>query len=159
MTFEDVYNFLETNKDTLNFIKREDVITELGVSRFSTLFWNDEREDIPNDIKQFLIQQFNIKDIDFEFIQIQKYEIGDYILPHKDTYPCFGLLILSTSNTDGIVVELTDHTYKFYKDEMGTLINVPKFSWHWVNPVQEKTRYSAVYGLNPLNNLDMILEQ
>lgn len=158
MDFSDLYNFLEQNKHELNFIKRDDVITELGTSQFSTLFWNEERKDIPEDIKNFLVQQFKITDTDFEFLQIQKYEVGDYILPHKDTYPCFGLLILSTSELDGIVVEQTDHTYKFFKDEMGNMINVPKFSWHWVSPVREKTRYSAVYGLEPLNNLDAILD-
>ena len=159
MTFDELYDFLETNKSSLNFIRRDDVVTEMGASQFSTLFSDYTNDDIPSDIKQFLIKQFNITDKDYNFLQIQKYEIGDYILPHKDSYPCFGLLILSNSNTDGIVVQQQDGTYKFFKDKAGTLINVPKFSWHWVNPIQEKTRYSAVYGLTPLNNLDKLLDQ
>jgi len=159
MCFEELYNYLEQNKYTLNFIKRDDVVTEMGTSQFSTLFSDYTNDDIPLEIKQFLVKQFNITEKDYNFLQIQKYEIGEYILPHKDSYPCFGLLILSTSNTDGIVVQQQDGKYKFYKDEAGALINVPKFCWHWVNPVQEKTRYSAVYGLTPLNNLDNLLEQ
>jgi hypothetical protein len=159
MSFEELYNYLEQNKHTLNFIKRDDVVTEMGTSKFSTLFSDYTNDDIPLEIKQFLVKQFNITEKDYNFLQIQKYEIGEYILPHKDSYPCFGLLILSTSNTDGIVVQQQDGKYKFYKDEAGALINVPKFCWHWVNPVQEKTRYSAVYGLTPLNNLDNLLEQ
>jgi hypothetical protein len=159
ITFENIYDILEQNKKDLNFISREDVVMEFGTSKFSTLFYNEERDDIPENIRNFLIKQFNITDNDYDFIQIQKYEIGDYILPHKDSYPCFGLVMLSTSSVDGLVVQQRDGTYKFHLDKAGTFIDVPKFSWHWVNPIQEKTRYTAVYGLHPLNNLDIILDQ
>jgi len=159
-TFENIYDYLESNKHNLNFIPRTDLVMgDLGACSFSTLFSNEEREDIPEDIKQFLIKTFNITKKDYDFIQIQKYEIGEYILPHKDTYPCFGLVTLSTSNLDGIVVQQRDGSYKFIPDTAGNFIDVPKFSWHWVNPVREKTRYTAVYGLEPLNNLDAILDQ
>jgi hypothetical protein len=158
-TIEEVYDFLEANKKDLNFIQRDDVECETGVSKFQTLFWNDQRKDIPVELKDLLIKTFNITDRDYDFIQIQKYEIGDYILPHKDCYPCFGLLTLSTSNLDGIVIEQRDGSYKFFPDVTGNLLDVPKFRWHWVNPVREKTRYSAVYGLYPTNDYDNILDQ
>lgn len=159
VTFDNIYSILEQRKKDLNFISREDVVMEFGTSKFSTLFYTDDKNDIPEDILNFLIKQFNVTDNDYDFIQIQKYEIGDYILPHKDSYPCFGLVMLSTSDKDGLVVQQRDGTYKFYPDKAGTFVDVPKFSWHWVNPVQEKTRYTAVYGLHPLNNLDIILDQ
>jgi len=160
ITFENIYDYLETNKSQLNFISREDMeMEDFGSCRFSTLFSNDERDDIPEDIKNFLIKAFNITQNDYDFIQIQKYEIGEYILPHKDPYPCFGLVTLSTSDLDGIVVQQKDGTYKFITDKAGNFVDVPKFSWHWVNPVRDKTRYTAVYGLEPLNNLDSILDQ
>jgi hypothetical protein len=159
ISFENIYDILEQNKSNLNFIPREDVVMEFGTSKFSTLFYNEDRNDIPEDICNFLIKEFKITDNDYDFIQIQKYEIGDYILPHKDTYPCFGLVMLSTSSIDGLVVQQRNGSYKFFKDEAGKFIDVPKFCWHWVNPVQEKTRYTAVYGLHPLNNLDIILDQ
>jgi len=160
ITFENIYDYLETNKSQLNFISREDMeMEDFGSCRFSTLFSNDERDDIPEDIKNFLIKAFNITQNDYDFIQIQKYEIGEYILPHKDSYPCFGLVTLSTSDLDGIVVQQKDGTYKFITDKAGNFVDVPKFSWHWVNPVRDKTRYTAVYGLEPLNNLDSILDQ
>lgn len=160
ITFENIYDYLETNKSKLNFISREDMeMKEFGNCKFSTLFSNDERDDIPEEVKSFLIKAFNITDNDYDFIQIQKYEVGEYILPHKDPYPCFGLITLSTSDLDGIVVQQKDGTYKFITDKTGNFVDVPKFSWHWVNPVREKTRYTAVYGLEPLNNIDSILDQ
>ncbi len=157
--FEELYNYLEANKNELNFIQRDDVVSDFGVSCFKTLFWNEEKKDIPEVVKDFLVKKFNITPFDYDFIQIQKYEIGDYILPHKDSYPCFGLLSISSSNIDGIVIEQRDKTYKFFPDVAGTLHDVPKFRWHWVNPVQEKTRYSAVYGLHSSNEYDSIINE
>lgn len=160
ITFDNVYAYLEERKANLNFIKRTDVVIEdFGTCNFSTLFFNEERDDIPKELKDFLIESFNITERDYDFIQVQKYELGEYILPHKDPYPCFGLLMLSTSEKDGLVVQQRDGSYKFYSDKVGTLIDVPKFTWHWVNPVREKTRYTAVYGLHPLNNLDYKLDE
>lgn len=159
MTFEDVYNFLEANKKDLNFIRRDDVTTEQGTSQFSTLFWDQHRKDIPVDIKDFLMKVFNITEKDYSFIQIQKYEIGEYILPHVDSYPLFNLLTISSSNIDGLVLEGEDKIFRFIPDQAGNLVNVPKYRWHWVNPVREKTRYSAVYGLNSLTNYDELLNE
>jgi hypothetical protein len=159
ITFENIYEYLETNKQNLNFIQRDDVVTETGTSKFQTLFWDGARQDIPLEVKEFLMKIFNITEKDYSFIQIQKYEIGDYILPHKDTYPLFNLVMLSTSTLDGITVEQRDGDYKFFSDVAGTFIDIPKFRWHWVNPVREKTRYTAVYGLNPINDYDSILDQ
>ena len=159
ITFDNIYDYLETNKSKLNFIPRTDISTQFGECRFCTLFFDKHRNDIPAEIQDFLIKAFNITERDFDFLQIQKYEIGDYILPHKDTYPCFGLVMLSTSTLDGLVVEQMDGSYKFYQDKEGTFIDIPKFRWHWVNPVREKTRYTAVYGLTPLSDYDEILDQ
>jgi len=159
ITVENIYEYLQDNKKNLNFIQRDDVITEGGKSKFQTLFWDEARQDIPLEVKEFLMKVFNITEKDYSFIQIQKYEIGDYILPHKDVYPLFNLIMLSTSSLDGITVEQRDGTYKFFSDVAGTFIDIPKFRWHWVNPVREKTRYTAVFGLNPITNYDTILDQ
>lgn len=159
MTFEEVYSILEANKHNLNFIQRDDMKTEQGTSRFSTLFWDETRKDIPEDIKNFLIEKFNITEKDYNFIQIQKYEIGEYILPHVDSYPLFNLLTISSSNIDGLVLEDDNKIFKFIPDSAGNLVNVPKYRWHWVNPVRDKTRYSAVYGLRSLTNYDDFLNE
>ena len=157
ITIENVYDYLETNKSKLNFKQRDDVKGECGVSQFQTLFWDNYSKDMPLELREFLINYFKITEKDYDFLQIQKYEVGDYILPHKDNYPCFGLLVLSTSTLNGITVQQRDDKYKFYPDVAGNLIDVPKFRWHWVNPVREKTRYTAVYGLNAVNNYTDIL--
>jgi len=159
ITIDNIYDYLETNKENLNFKTREDVKTECGTSQFQTLFWDWRAKDMPLELKDFLVNFFKITDKDYDFLQVQKYEIGDYILPHKDPYPCFGLLVLSSSILDGIVVEQRDGKYKFFNDVAGTLVDVPKFSWHWVSPVREKTRYTAVYGLNATKNYACILDQ
>lgn len=159
ITFENIYEYLQDNKKNLKFIQRDDVITEGGKSKFQTLFWDETRQDIPLEVKEFLMKVFNITEKDYSFIQIQKYEVGDYILPHKDAYPLFNLVMLSTSSLDGLTVEQRDGEYKFYPDIAGTLIDIPKFRWHWVNPVREKTRYTAVFGLNPITNYDSIIDQ
>ena len=95
ITVENIYEYLQDNKKDLNFIQRDDVITEGGKSKFQTLFWDEKRQDIPLEVKEFLMKVFNITEKDYSFIQIQKYEIGDYILPHKDVYPLFNLIMLS----------------------------------------------------------------
>lgn len=159
ITFANIYEYLQENKNSLNFIQRDDVVTPTGKSKFQTLFWDKARQDIPLEVKDFLMKIFKITEKDYSFIQIQKYEIGDYILPHKDTYPLFNLVMLSTSSLDGITVEQRDGDYKFFPDVAGTFIDIPKFRWHWVNPVREKTRYTAVFGLNPITNYDSILDQ
>ena len=137
ITFDNIYEYLEANKNSLNFIPRDDVQAEgFGTSQFCSLFFNKTKNDIPEEVKVFLIKTFNITERDYDFIQIQKYEIGDYILPHKDPYPCFGLLMLSTSTQDGLVVQGRDNKYTFITDKAGTFVDVPKFTWHWVNPVR-----------------------
>jgi hypothetical protein len=157
ITFDNIYQVLEERKKDLNFRFRDDVKSEPGYSRFSTLFKDASLgyDDIPDDILTFLETAF--KSSRYDFMQIQKYEIGEYILPHRDSYPHFNLLILSQSDLDGIVVEQIDGTYKFFPDVQGNMINLPAYKWHWVNPVRDKTRYTAVVGtctkFNDVNNL------
>lgn len=161
ITINNIYDYLQSNKNSLEFKQRDDVVTECGTSKFQSLIYDKQAEiyNIPEEIKQFLLNSFNIKERDYHFLQIQKYEVGDYILPHKDCYPQFALLHLSTSALDGLTIEDHDGIYKFLPDIAGNLVQIPKYRWHWVNPVREKTRYTAVYGLNPLKDYDTILDQ
>jgi hypothetical protein len=161
ITINNIYDYLQENKKNLNFKQRDDVVTECGTSKFQTLFYDKKAQfyDIPEEVKNFLIKSFNIQERDYHFLQIQKYEVGDYILPHKDCYPQFALLHLSTSSLDGLTLEDHEGKYKFLPDIAGNLVQIPKYRWHWVNPVREKTRYTAVYGLNPLKDYDTILDQ
>ena len=147
LTIESVYDYLQSNKKDLNFIPRIDVVSEAGTSKFSTLFCNEYRDDIPEELRLFLESIFGIKKGYYDFLQVQKYEIGDYILPHRDVYPHFNLVTLSTSSIDSLVMEGEDGVYQNIPDQAGRMVNIPKYKWHWVNPVREKTRYTAVVGV------------
>jgi hypothetical protein len=158
MMFEDLYDYLESHKHALQFRNRDDVETEIGKSKFQTLFFDSKYQDVPQEIKEVIEQKLNLTSKDYDFLQIQKYEIGDYILPHRDAYPHFNLLMISSSGWDGLTMEDENNNFCFIPDKAGTIINIPKYKWHWVNPVREKTRYTAVTGINSLHSkLDEIL--
>lgn len=119
------------------------------VSITSDDVYKENYKNIPKDIVDFLINEFRSKSDDFKdlwsFMSIQKYNIGDYISPHVDAYNWHKLLILTDSDIDGLTVE--DYKEKkliFYPDKQGTCFSIPSLCMHWVNPVREKVRYSAV---------------
>ena len=93
------------------------------------------------------------KDSDFEddlkdfysFIQIQKYDPGDFIAPHRDSYEIqkLHLLTLTSSDTDGLVCEDMQGGLQKIFDKAGQYIDFPYDAVHYVSPVKEK-RYSMV---------------
>lgn len=82
----------------------------------------------------------------YAFIQIQKYEPGDFIVPHADNYEIMNLhlVILTTSDKDGFILE---HEGKLHRilDQAGQKIEFDLNAVHWVDPVINK-RYSLVIG-------------
>jgi hypothetical protein len=108
-------------------LKDEDMSTELINSIF-------EDADFDEDLKDF-----------YRFIQIQKYEPGDMICPHRDSYSIrkLHLITLTDSDCDGLVCEDFDHRLKKIFDKAGQYINFPYDSVHWVDPVRDE-RYSLV---------------
>jgi hypothetical protein len=44
-------------------------------------------------------------------------------------------------------MEGEDGIYQNIPDLAGRMVNIPKYKWHWVNPVRDKTRYTAVVGV------------
>jgi|TARA_A100001201_G_scaffold57080_1_gene55208 hypothetical protein len=130
-------------KNNFRWVDR-DLETKIGYSRFQTLYGDDMDQSLKDLIFQNLNKELKIIN---KFVQIQKYNPGDYILPHKDHVQLITklhLFTLTTSKVDGLTCEYKD---KFYKipDIAGQYIDFPMFSWHWVNPVQDK-RYSLVIG-------------
>ena len=115
-------------------------------SKFKTLTWA-----MPP--SPFLDLIFKDSDFDpflrdsFSFIQIQKYDVADYIAPHRDAYDItkLHLITLTTSPFDGLVCENEEHELVFIPDVAGNYIDFPYDAAHYVSPVRE-TRYSLVIG-------------
>ena len=85
----------------------------------------------------------------YDFIQIQKYDPGDYIAIHHDAYSIrkLHLVTLTSSEVDGLVCEDSDHTLKKIYDRAGQYIEFPYEAVHYVSPVRD-LRYSLVVGLS-----------
>lgn len=146
-----VQNKIKNHKDIIEYIESKpvkwfhrDLQTKLGKSNFYTLYKDNMDQELLDLIFVNLDKKLKIIN---KFIQIQKYNPGDYILPHKDHVQLITklhLFTLTTSDTDGLVCEW-ENKYYFLPDRAGQYIDFPLFSWHWVNPVKHK-RYSLVVG-------------
>ncbi len=88
----------------------------------------------------------DLKDF-YNFIQVQKYEPGDYIAPHRDSYSIrkLHLITLTSSDVDGLVCEDENHNLVKVFDQSGQYIDFPYDSAHYVSPVRD-LRYSIVVG-------------
>ena len=146
-THKKIVEWLDNNIDTLNYINRntgENIhATVCGASKLSSL----DEANMPQELIDMILENFDDDlAIIHEFMQVQKYEIGDYILPHKDDY-LFDLLLfnLTSSDLDGLVCG-DDEEFKFIPDVAGQEIKFNRTEWHWVNPVRQHRRYSLVIG-------------
>jgi len=117
-------------------------------SRFKTL----KNMDMPDDFFHLIFSTKNKWDFDtvnfWSFIQIQRYDVGDYIVPHRDAYfvKKLHLVSLTTSNCDGLVCETSDHDLVHVPDIAGQYIDFPYDAIHFVPPVKQR-RYSLVVGM------------
>lgn len=116
---------------------------------FSSQFWTLTNEFMSDEQIDLIFAESNfdkdLKDV-FQFIQIQWYMPGDFIIPHKDTYDVIKLhlVTLTHSNVDGLVCQDGD-TLRRVLDRRGQKIDFDYDAWHWVDPVQ-RNRYSLVIG-------------
>lgn len=149
-----------------NFIRNSDEIL-FHVNRHQHLFKPREGGDVHTSIIPGLYSRFStLKDVDMEssliesifadadfdpflkdtynFIQIQRYLPGDFIVPHKDIYSItkLHLVILTTSETDGFICEDKQGGLVKVFDKAGTYIDLDD-EYHWVDPVKSP-RYSLV---------------
>ncbi len=117
-------------------------------SKFNTL----KNENIPDALFDLIFTKNNQWDSEvinfWSFIQIQRYDVGDYIVPHRDAYfvKKLHLVTLTNSDTDGLVCETENHELEFIKDKAGQYIDFPYDAIHFVPPVTTK-RYSIVIGM------------
>ena len=72
---------------------------------------------------------------------LHRYRRNDFILPHRD-HTAQSVLILTSSLTDGLVIEKSKACFIRLVDKAGTLISLDPLAWHWLDPVQEPPRYT-----------------
>ena len=150
-------NFLRNSEEILNLVRLHDSLFRPRIggdthesiisgiqSKFKTLKSDNMRPELIEAIFRDADFDSDLKDF-FSFIQIQKYEPGDYIAPHRDAYSVqkLHLITLTTSTVDGLVCEDTDHNLIKLYDIAGQYIDFPYDSAHWVDPVRD-LRYSLV---------------
>lgn len=107
--------------------------------------------DIKSQLRELLIDKFKqLPDYtdDWMFLSVQRYDIGDYIPPHEDHFQWHYLLLLSDSDVDGLVLEnLHTGRFEFHADRADNMIKIEQHAQHWVNPVRDHARYTAVMAV------------
>ena len=152
-------NFLTNAKEILELVgthdrlfrRREGDLTHVSIfpfsSKFKTLMFEDMADSLIEEIFKSHHWSDNTKNF-FSFIQIQKYEPGDFIIPHRDDYEIreLHLVTLTESDHDGLIVDDgTKNLVKIY-DKAGQKIEFDADAWHWVDPVKD-LRFSLVVGV------------
>jgi hypothetical protein len=77
------------------------------------------------------------------YVQINRYDQGDYVLPHRDSLQQ-GLYMLTTSERDALIAQDAHGRAVRVPDRAGTYITHDPGAWHWVDPVVDHTRYTIV---------------
>jgi len=150
-------NFIRNTKEIIRLLKKhehlfkpregddahESLIPNV-CSKFQTLKDVDMSPDLIDAIFEDADFDEDLKDF-FNFIQIQKYEKGDYIAIHRDAYSIrkLHLITLTSSEVDGLVCEDENHNLVKINDVAGQYIDFPYDAAHYVSPVSE-LRYSLV---------------
>jgi hypothetical protein len=76
-------------------------------------------------------------------VQINRYDRGDYVLPHRDDCQQT-IFMLTSSERDGLVVEAAAGLFVRVLDSAGQSVTHPPEAWHWVEPVLDTVRYTLV---------------
>lgn len=77
------------------------------------------------------------------YVQINRYDVGDYVLPHRDTLQQ-GLYMLTSSERNSLVVQDATGRPVRIPDRAGTFITFDPNAWHWVDPVVDHERFTMV---------------
>ncbi len=145
--YKEIIDYCITNPD--KFIHRNLDGGHQGPLPFGSKFKSFKNQNMSDSFMDLIF-----KDCDFDpdlrdlyfFIQIQRYDPGDYIVPHRDNYTVkkLHLVTLTTSDCDGLVVEHNNELIKIF-DLAGQKIETDLNDWHWVDPVRD-LRFSLVIG-------------
>lgn len=104
-----------------------------------------EMANMPADLRAAILRGIATPESDLSqfYYQINRYDLGDYILPHRDQLQQ-GLYMLTDSAVDGLVVQSGSGQVTFVPDTAGALIEHDPAAWHWVDPVRDHVRYTLV---------------
>ena len=111
---------------------------------------------LPENIMEFILAQYcselkrdfkSLLDNDDDIgLNLQRYDIGECIIPHEDHVRFLYLQLLTTSENehDGLVLYDTgEKRHIFYPDVAGNIIQIHSGCTHWVNPVRDGVRWTA----------------
>ncbi|MCA3159939.1 MAG: 2OG-Fe(II) oxygenase [Burkholderiales bacterium] len=76
------------------------------------------------------------------YFQINRYDTGNFVLPHRDDFPQ-SVCVLRGHSENGLIVQSNDR-FVVAPDEPGTAILSDARAWHWVDPVLRGPRLSLV---------------
>jgi hypothetical protein len=117
-------------------------------------------DDLPGDVKPFILTQFKNKlakrFANYTDLTLQRYDIGQYILPHTDTqidYLYVQVLTTAKNALDGLVL-VEDNKCTFHPDIAGNIIQIQPGDLHWVNPVRDGVRWTAAIQQHAGGNED-----
>lgn len=145
----DIVRYVQQDHIRPLFRAREGSLAHAGFqkhpSKFSSLLNKDMPKELINMIFDYGLWDSDLKDF-YQFIQIQRYMPGDYIVPHIDKYDIrkLNLVCLTSSNRDAFYVFDNDVMVRV-EDEEGQLINFDYDAVHFV-PACTYERYSLVIG-------------
>jgi hypothetical protein len=91
------------------------------------------------------------------YAQLQRYDAGDFVLPHRDRL-VQGLYNLTSATQDGLVVQDAERGFIKHVDRAGTFLLHDMRAWHWVDPVLEPVRFTMI-TIPPLFTFDELQAQ
>lgn len=160
----DISKFMSNIKVTPNFLRNADQIVEHVKRFYSDKFSPREGADRHTGIITGVYSRFStLKDVNMErplidlifgdndfdpdlkefysFIQIQRYESGEFICVHNDSYAGLQklhLITLTSSDTDALIIEDGNGGLVRIPDQAGQYIDFDNSLFHWVDPVVEE---------------------
>ena len=76
------------------------------------------------------------------YFQINRYEVGDYILPHRDDL-AQGVYLLTSGKEDGLVMQ-SGNAFVRVSGSIGAAVLADARAWHWIDPVAQSPRVTLV---------------
>jgi hypothetical protein len=101
--------------------------------------------DMPDDLRAAILRGIAPNGLKLKnfYVQINRYDVGDYVLPHRDTMQQ-GLYMLTSSERNSLVVQDAAGRPVRIPDRAGTFITFDPNAWHWVDPVVDHERFTMV---------------